>query len=1158
MSRKSTTRRPSILRDIQNQIRGSNRPFAAVSHVRKRVPIAELPTLITWLPSVRRNGRGVFQNHFPAGITDLRRHAPLEPVSLEREVVWARLILQQHGERLSRFVDASTEYASELVQGHYEECRVILDGIEQRFGYSLWSIETRVALLQLAEGLEAQKAYVAQVAEERGRYDLLSFLTYQISHRNEPSTTPFRFIQQFEGLLNASEIDSDLRAYLLFHVVNRCDGENRNISAILRCETSSALVDYYDTFICLAQMAMVYGDEQLRRIFTTELNELAKAVRDPRIGRALFLETGVGEWLTLESLGETTADDAMALGDYGISAKAAETALASNPLDASMWVLRAKALAAASIELEEERSPTLTDIIIRHMRNLVDKTEAMKEAIIELPKLGLNHRLHGFSSTLDGLFWRELTSDPENWLPWGYMMFLNGAILRPSSMAYLPTREHRRVVAFALADGCVGSGAFQRAVFRADLGDEDERRLIIGPVVPVTSEAKAESAIGRALSREDYTSALDIARNAAGEGSPVRLYDRAFAQYIAYCLLKLDRVQEMISFTVSRSVADPGSVHLLPIRYCAEHLDKATRRQLAGELSTPILLDLFAKHVDDRLNDLRSYAYEDFLIAHGLKYPSELAHRVGEFDRNLLVYYLRHVCVPSIMQASSVFSGTRELEDERKAVLSLLVALDSEETETYETELREIARAQLIRRGVRHVEQSKIFVDVAAIRRSAEKMQKENFVRYQALLRAGMGPDNAALNEALHEALLGKPLPKEFLEVPKNESTDLLLQILRWMFTECTTNPEYGLDCYLSMRIRHGTLSGQLRTPLEVEKIITQRASGTESYEANLHWNESLSHLDPHIRRAIDARLADFSADYDNFIARIANELIQIRSTEKPEGLFDVSLKSVRFHLWVASLTIDMTFDAFFDRCLELFWESVETCLDSVRNVIDTTLKGEVVRMFSKLETEISEMAGGIPTPDLDRAIRTSQTGAQHALDLVKDWFRLSKPLTEPTFPVEDLIDVGLQCVRTIHRDFTPIVKRHAPPLPPFAGALTLFSDIFFIIFDNIRRHSGTDGAPEVEIDIADLGDRLRMVTRSEIAAGVCTAESRARLDRIKKTIANGDYQRAVSSEGGTGLIKLRKLIGNGGRATRRLDFGYDGGNRFYVDLDIGKQEVTL
>jgi hypothetical protein len=71
-------------------------------------------------------------------------------------------------------------------------------------------------------------------------------------------------------------------------------------------------------------------------------------------------------------------------------------------------------------------------------------------------------------------------------------------------------------------------------------------------------------------------------------------------------------------------------------------------------------------------------------------------------------------------------------------------------------------------------------------------------------------------------------------------------------------------------------------------------------------------------------------------------------------------------------------------------------------------------------------------------------------------------------------------------------------------------------------------------------------------------AESRAKIDRIRGIIASGDYQRAVSSEGGTGLIKLRKLIGTGDKPTRRLDFGYEDDGHFFVDLEIGKREIML
>ena len=140
------------------------------------------------------------------------------------------------------------------------------------------------------------------------------------------------------------------------------------------------------------------------------------------------------------------------------------------------------------------------------------------------------------------------------------------------------------------------------------------------------------------------------------------------------------------------------------------------------------------------------------------------------------------------MQVSSVFGGTRELEEERKSVLSMLVKLDPKNAKDYEAELRDLTRAQLIHRGVRQVEQSKIYVDVSAIKRLFEKEHRENFQRYQALLKASVGKVDDGFVEAFTNALSGAPLPQSFLEVPKDEPNDLLLLMLGGLFDECRSN----------------------------------------------------------------------------------------------------------------------------------------------------------------------------------------------------------------------------------------------------------------------------------------------------------------------------------------------------------------------------------
>jgi len=455
---------------------------------------------------------------------------------------------------------------------------------------------------------------------------------------------------------------------------------------------------------------------------------------------------------------------------------------------------------------------------------------------------------------------------------------------------------------------------------------------------------------------------------------------------------------------------------------------------------------------------------------------------------------------------------------------------------------------------VRQVEKSKIYIDVAAIRRWAEKHLKESFTRYQALLRAGMDSGASGFNEAVKDVLSGRPVPQEFLELPKNEASDLLLGMALDFYKECMTDPQHGLDCYLSMRIRHGALSGQLRGPLEEEKIITQRASDSSQYKSNNYWKSKLVYLDGRQLSAIDNRLRSFSKDFDDLIETFARNYVQVQSPEKKTGLFKVSLTVISLRALAVDITSASTFDDFLDACFARFWESVESALKGVRSYIDGTVKPQLNRLFVKLESDIESLAEDVPSPELNRSIRIAQTGAQQAVEQVKDWLRIAKPLAEPVFSCEHLVDIGLQCVKKIHRDFYPLITEELGEVPELVG-LTLFSDIFFIIFDNIRRHSGVGSSPTVIIKAQAIEGNLHISIDSEIAVASRTPEAVARVKHIKQVIAAGNYQSAVRSEGGTGLIKLRNIVGPDDDV-QRMDFGFRENGWFFVDLNLGMTTV--
>jgi hypothetical protein len=1132
---------------LRNQIRGSLKPAVALGTVREIVPEGELLEFVRWTGTVRRNGRPIFPGQYPTRISDLLGTPLLPSVSFRREFMWAGNVFQIHASKLQAFVALAKKFELSLVNGDYDTCLQTLDGIARQFGHSLWVIENRIATLQLSAGLEKQKNYAASIRASLQSANLVSFIAFYVSRRNEDSSTAFQFKNQFFKQVKVWALSPELETYLLYHITNEIPKAPENVARLLRYETSGAIIDYYETFIRLAQHAVIEKTDSLD-IFLNVIQQLATHIpADHRLKKILFIGGAPGDWLAGLACRALSTDDAQAAGQHAEAARLCALSIGDDRLCVSNWFLEAEI-----VKRENSNGPpwSARDHAIDFARALFSQTDSTSSGIVNLNKMALNLRHMNFASALTDIVLRELSNNPVAPRTTKLLAFLDSPFLEPNFIRHLPTESAKK----HLADCIIKQHGVTPATYMhvAIAGLAEVLRDVEKPAL--SDEVQTILLIESAFRRSDFNAALTNVRSYLGGDNFA--FSRLVARYEALALIQLREFDELIEVVVTRSLQDAGLLRALPIELCATFLNKENRRRLASRLSTPIVLDFFSRNVDDRYDGFRSYAYEDFLIANGVERPSQLASRVDDFDQKQLVYYLRHICVPTVMQISSTFQRTREVEDERLAIASLLIKLDPDQTKVYETEIREIARNQLIQHGLRHVEQSKIFVDLVAIHRWADKNIKEAFERYQGLIKAGIGGEGAFV-EAVKDFLSGStPLPTEFLQLPKNEASDLLIQIIRILFRECLADPQHGLDCYLSMRIRHGTLSGQLRSPLELEKIITQRAAGSQAYTRNVYWLKQLSSCDPRERNHILDRLAKFSRDYDDFIERAANDLIRIRSVERPKGLFDVSISHIRFRLLASSIKVDTTFDNFLEICFQLFWECLGESLKTVREAIDSKLKPEVASLFLNLISDIEKLSNS-PIPDLNRAIRTAQTGALQALNLVKDWFQLLQPQTEPEFSFEEMVDIGLQCVRKIHHEFDPKVTTTIPQLPRFAHSLTLFSDLFFIIFDNIRRHSGGLNRPDVELEVSWAANRLRIVVRNKVAKGVQTEDQVNRVAKIKQTIAGGEYLNVVSSEGGTGLIKLRKIIGDDPSKPRHLDFGFGDDGRFFVDLELPLREMA-
>jgi hypothetical protein len=115
---------------------------------------------------------------------------------------------------------------------------------------------------------------------------------------------------------------------------------------------------------------------------------------------------------------------------------------------------------------------------------------------------------------------------------------------------------------------------------------------------------------------------------------------------------------------------------------------------------------------------------------------------------------------------------------------------------------------------------------------------------------------------------------------------------------------------------------------------------------------------------------------------------------------------------------------------------------------------------------------------------------------------------------------------------------------------LQKFTDIFILIFGNIWRHCGIS-EPSVSVRVRFNDPFLHIDVANQIAPGVRTKLAEDRVDEIRAKIAAGMYHRALSSEGGTGLIKIRNIGGSEPDGSPTLEFGFEDDNLFRVYLRL-------
>lgn len=1038
------------------------------------------------------------------------------PVSLQDEIRWITERLRIERARLSAFCFAAFTIQQLTFRGEYEHAIEAMVLLQELFGVSLWSVQTRLALEHLAGGLERHKKYSAEVRSIY-KQGLLGFVTYHTSVRNEDRTTFTKYLEDIEQRIDRHPYyDSAIKIYARYRLKDEYPKSDTDLASILRVEQSHSIFDVYQTFVAVLQAIVSRGcDDELKAVIVMSLCDLG--IDDFRIIKILK-KVEPASRMDLPVRDRTLSNSLL----DGNAVRAALTARRLTRTSTDPWLAIYAGFAHSHARRERTLAQPRPTTIAQTIGRIQSRCTGANDAWHQLAKLALNLRgLPLAAGILDFLRQMKRTHPTETWHP----------------------------DTIGLNSPTIGIEDYQEAplsVTQADRTTQIWLRWFSPQVEAVDDEAQSFANAMGLLRRGDFDEAIaKMLEPNLQWVEPLRTF-RALA--LLHCHQARGDRQKVIELIANEGSRGESFSSFIPLLSALTGLDWPSYKQ-ARPIAAAIALHLLWS-LDENVHTASTlrFAAGSFLRGTPSRLPSRLAEQCDDYDLHELIYFLRKVCVPHILDLSRVVQGTRAIMDERQAICAALRQLDPANSEDYEHEIFLISNQLALDEGRRIVDSTRIHVDTTALIQWAKRELSEDYGRYRDLVVVEVGSEQT-FEDVLRELMDGNPAQRSMF-VPNSEADAILVSILKRLGSEFLSNPTFGLDFNLSKRVRHQSFIGLIRGPLEISQLITTRESEIGEYHRNDFWVEKFKSLGAASQDEVDRALRTFAARFDETLMEAKDKYFHIKSDEKPDGMIALTLNDRIISVARAIIGLDLTIEEFLTTVTNLLWGALETSLAQIRTLIGESVKRELIEGFDALRAQVRFHAESDPSfLEFDNSVGAASNDVQVKLDEAAIWFNHpQKDAERALFTLDQALKVAIDTALKSHRGFNPTVSQSVEgDVHLLASNLVFVHDVVFVAMGNAHKHSGVK-APQIDVkaicDAKSSTLTIEVVSDSRPSNRETNEKSMA---AIRKLIKSGKLGPRTRTEGGSGFLKLAAVVGQS--ESGDVSFGYTEVGRFKLKV---------
>lgn len=962
--------------------------------------------------------------------------------------------LSKRTKEIHEFIRMKKMYENYIYREEYESAMRILDLIDKNICVSLWSCSQRFVLEEQVNGLESNKQLLDEYLNISNNKPVMNAILDFMSTLAEKNTSYYNFQDKIKKLLKV--IDHQKLLYDYFNYKFNLDYEfsYTDIISVLQMEFQFSIIDLYESYVYF----LMY-DSVNKKIYCDAVKEIAIGLNDTRLLNTMVLiDYQMGMIQMDNNIDYYDICECYTKGNYEDTINRINNYHNTNNIDFQLVIMYVKAHIYLNKEIES------SSMLINSFYNIYSLNEQYSESINILNSFLKQYAFVDWSKKIRAFINRKTTYDMDNKSL--LVSFLYDKMLSPNFSKYLSNSESKCLFINDMKKLCpVSARLFECYIDGKVIIDEniDERRRTIYNILINNKHRLTES-----------TEFLEkLVNNMFGENA---YYSEKLIRLLFVNYLSSNDISKCVSLCVQGYIENQNYINRLPIAKAMHILECSTIKDFYSLIEYPIFV-FIAKHCTS--NEIR-YAYENFLEENNIEDVLDLL-KVNAFKEQYLFYFLSNICTIDVLKKDvNIYIHGKNYIDVRIQILSYLIENDRRQKKKHENEFSELMKKIEINNRAEQINKSRIHVDVDKIYTEIKPWLSENYDMYINVKNFNSTVDGININSDSFIEEISR-VASELTERMKKEpllSQEYILvnNMIARITEEFLFNSNFGLESFLSSRIRHGFLKDQLITVFNTHDLISKSVNDNSGkYMINDYLSSKINN-----EYELEQFLSLFS-EFTDKIEKKINEInlnwIRIKYRKGEVGLFDFSCFTQKIQL--ISLDNITDYRMFYNTVIELLWSYVQNSLYEIKRRIDSDLKLYFDDALIILEKDIEKYEDSYSqiVSEIKQKINLCKSKLPDTINQFKDVFQVQSNKCKD-FTMKDLVSTCKQINKRLFARFDEIsFYEEISFTDTLDGAyFPYLVDIICILINNAVNHSNFEIEKlKIEIIMSKLSEKEKL-----------------------------------------------------------------------------------